>query len=360
MASKYDTYPNDMEPWIYDGSFVLEPPEKIHGFVYLITNVENGRAYVGRKYFYSTRKLKKSDKRRTTVQSDWRHYYGSCKELIEDIQLFGRESFKREIISFHGTAGQVNMAEIREQFSRNVLTAVDEDGDKVYYNGNIMSRYFSPPALQSAATREAMRKARLGREVSEERRQAQREAMIEWWRTATEEDRKHHSDKVRSAMLERDCRHKQETKLKISDTVKGMWKDPEYRASIVNTMKGREPWNKGKSLHYKPTKTMGDICKGKIRITDGHVEKIHDPDVEIPEGWTKGRPNAVRSTHKRCVVFFDSGDAIKFESAAEAKRHLGMKQSAFETLMLDESDPRLVSFKALRKKNTNVTRIEYV
>ena len=51
------------------------------GFVYLITERDTNKKYVGKKFFWSTRKLPplKDQKRKRTVkkQSDWMNYYCS-------------------------------------------------------------------------------------------------------------------------------------------------------------------------------------------------------------------------------------------------------------------------------------------
>ena len=68
-------------PWIYngvpfDGSLIGDN----HGFVYNITNLTNQRQYIGRKYFWSFR-TPKGKKRKVKSESDWRKYYGSCRNL---------------------------------------------------------------------------------------------------------------------------------------------------------------------------------------------------------------------------------------------------------------------------------------
>ena len=74
MKAKTTDYEN---PWTFDGEpFASEDVGKFAGFVYLITNQITGEKYIGRKYFSSIRKKKKSDKRRTRSESDWKEYYG--------------------------------------------------------------------------------------------------------------------------------------------------------------------------------------------------------------------------------------------------------------------------------------------
>ena len=122
---------------VFDGSLVRDN----YGFVYLITNLSNQRQYIGRKYFWQKRKPKGS-KRRVTSESDWRKYYGSCPELKDDIKLFGKECFSREILSLHSTPGKVNYEETRQLFLHDVLTKALDNGMPAYYNSNILGRYY--------------------------------------------------------------------------------------------------------------------------------------------------------------------------------------------------------------------------
>ena len=129
-------------PWIYEGEpFITDNIGDQFGFVYRITNLQNGRQYIGRKYFWSKRKPR-GGKRRVTSESDWKKYYGSSDELKADRKLLGNSAFKREILSLHTTLGKVNYAETRELFLNGVLTESLEDGSPAYYNSNILGRYY--------------------------------------------------------------------------------------------------------------------------------------------------------------------------------------------------------------------------
>ena len=129
-------------PWWYNGEvFDSDGINGYYGFVYLITNTVNGRKYIGRKYFWSFRK-KKGEKRRQKQESDWKKYYGSCPELKEDIKLFGKENFTREILTLHTTLGKVNYEETRRLFVHSVLTESLTDGTPAYYNSNVLGRYY--------------------------------------------------------------------------------------------------------------------------------------------------------------------------------------------------------------------------
>ena len=47
-----------MSHWKYKGKYLKDVPEGFFGFVYLITNTLNGKKYVGRKYFGTSRRVK--------------------------------------------------------------------------------------------------------------------------------------------------------------------------------------------------------------------------------------------------------------------------------------------------------------
>lgn len=102
------------------------------GFVYLITERDTGKKYVGKKFFWSTRKLPplKGQKRKRTVkkQSDWMQYYGSSEELKLLVETKGGDAYYREILRLCKTKGECSYYEAKEQFDRDVLLRDD------YYN----------------------------------------------------------------------------------------------------------------------------------------------------------------------------------------------------------------------------------
>jgi len=94
--------------WIYNNQPVTELPNDCAGFVYIITNLENGRMYVGRKlsrfkttrYKMHTQKNGKKVRKkiRGAVGSDWQEYYGSSDQLTQDVERLGKDKFRREIL----------------------------------------------------------------------------------------------------------------------------------------------------------------------------------------------------------------------------------------------------------------------
>ena len=128
-------------PWVFEGrTFLSEDINDLYGFVYRITNLQSGKKYIGRKYFWSFRKPP-GKKKRVRQESDWKRYYGSCPELKEDIKKYGKEIFSREILSLHDTKGNCNFEETKQLFLNNVLSEALDDGSPAYYNSNILGRY---------------------------------------------------------------------------------------------------------------------------------------------------------------------------------------------------------------------------
>jgi len=130
--------------WIYNNQEISELPEDCVGFVYLITNLTSNRKYVGKKLSkfskttYKTVTLKNGTKKKkkikSKIDSDWLVYYGSSIELNKDVELLGKENFRREILFFCKSKAECSYIEAREQFTRRVLETTD------YYNGQISVR----------------------------------------------------------------------------------------------------------------------------------------------------------------------------------------------------------------------------
>ena len=145
-----------MNNWLWhldDGSLEIFPEEhatKHYGFVYIITNLETNKFYIGKKAFIHNKKKKLTKKeiaehtgagRKPTtrvdkVDSGWKNYYGSSKELLADVKLLGEDKFERVIIHFAKNKKQLTFLELQEQIIHNVLF-IDNS-----YNDNIAGKYF--------------------------------------------------------------------------------------------------------------------------------------------------------------------------------------------------------------------------
>jgi hypothetical protein len=122
-----------MDQWTYKGQlFESNQIEEYIGFVYLITDLSNNKKYVGKKNFWSIRRLPplkgKTRKRTVKKESDWQDYFGSSEQVKLLVESQGRNNFKREILHLCSTKGLMSYLEAKEQFEREVLFS-DE-----YYN----------------------------------------------------------------------------------------------------------------------------------------------------------------------------------------------------------------------------------
>lgn len=125
--------------WLYnDKEFKSEMIEEYAGFVYCITDLRNNKKYIGKKNFFSTRRLPplkgKTRKRKVVKESDWQDYFGSSDEVKQLLEENGRDIFKREILHLCKTKGEMSYLELKEQVDREVLLS-DE-----YYNGIIQAK----------------------------------------------------------------------------------------------------------------------------------------------------------------------------------------------------------------------------
>ena len=118
--------------WYYNNEPYDSTPEDFQGFVYVITELDTNKKYIGKKNFWKPKILPvtKTRKRRVRkrVESDWREYYGSSKEVVALVESKGNNNYKREILRLCKTKGEMSYFEAKLQFENDVLLS-DE-----YYN----------------------------------------------------------------------------------------------------------------------------------------------------------------------------------------------------------------------------------
>jgi len=116
----------------------IKNPLEYFGFVYEITNLNSGKIYIGKKTYQKKirRNPLKGNKRvrKCVVESDWKKYWGSSRQLLEDIEEYGYNSFKRTILCSYKTKWECTYYELKEQIDRSVLLSED------FYNGIIQVR----------------------------------------------------------------------------------------------------------------------------------------------------------------------------------------------------------------------------
>ncbi len=128
-------------------------PQKYFGFVYKITNKETGKFYIGKKVFWNNKKKKLTKKqlaelpptpgRKPThevirVESDWKTYWGSNKQLLADIKQYGEDRFECWMFKQCSTKKQLTYWEMHYQCKEEVLINKDKS-----YNDNILGKFFT-------------------------------------------------------------------------------------------------------------------------------------------------------------------------------------------------------------------------
>ena len=115
--------------WYYCNEPYDEAPEEYQGFVYLITEIDTDKKYIGKKFFWKPKILPKTKTRkrrvRTRVESDWRDYYGSSREVKLLVEKNGKDKYKREILRLCETKGECSYYEAKLQFEYDVLLRDD-------------------------------------------------------------------------------------------------------------------------------------------------------------------------------------------------------------------------------------------
>ena len=125
--------------WVqYGKEEVFVPNLDKFGFVYLITNLQNGKGYIGCKQYLMYRKLKETE-------SNWKRYMGSSKWLLKDIEKIGKEHFKFEIIAEYKNRRSLRYYELYYQMKFNVLSSTLEGTDEpAYYNSRVGGKFYRP------------------------------------------------------------------------------------------------------------------------------------------------------------------------------------------------------------------------
>jgi hypothetical protein len=206
-----------------DGEFV--PNLDKFGFVYLITNLKNGKGYIGCKQYLVLRKMNE-------VESNWKTYMGSSKWLLKDIEKIGKEYFKFEIIAEYKNRRSLRYYELYYQMKFNVLSAVLEGTDEpAYYNSRVGGKFFRP--VESYQDPEYIKKL-------------------------SENAKKQFSDpEARKKLGEREYYKDPEYRKKLSE--REFYKDPEYRKKL-----GEREFYKDPEYRKKRSEIIKNIARDPI------------------------------------------------------------------------------------------------
>ncbi len=108
-------------------------PQTYFGFTYRITNTVTGQMYLGKKQYYSY------SRGRRTKEMDWRNYAGSSKHVLADIAKYGKDKFSFQILKEWKTRGWLLYGESNIQHREGALTRRFPDGERAFYNGQILA-----------------------------------------------------------------------------------------------------------------------------------------------------------------------------------------------------------------------------
>lgn len=125
-------------PWYFKDDIFLSSMlnSTIQGFIYAVEEISTGKIYIGQKHVW-TKKLKIVNKKRKkiTIESDWKHYYGSSAYIMDKVEREGTSDFKRYILALCVSSGQMNYIEMKIQMDLRVLEFPEK-----YINGYIGGR----------------------------------------------------------------------------------------------------------------------------------------------------------------------------------------------------------------------------
>lgn len=237
-------------------------------FIYKITNVLNGKIYVG--------------KRTTDIIEDG--YLGSGIKINNSIKKYGREYFKREILEFCETKEELNEREIfwiKELNSRdkNIGYNIAKGGDggpytldgKAWNSGKKMSPEYCEKNRRghigkkaSKETRAKMSESQKGKIISEEHKDILRQRMT--GREVSQETK----DKIRDINLGK--KRSNESIQKNIDFLTGRPRSEQTKEKIRNTLTGRK---RDKSIFIKAVETR--------RRNQGGVLKSWNAGKTMPE-----------------------------------------------------------------------------
>lgn len=197
---------------------------KQFNYVYKITNLVNGKIYIGK---HSTDRLDDG-------------YMGSSRRVKLEYSAIGKENFEKTILAY--SDDEEELKEL-EKFYITTLNATDPD---VGYNIVCESGGFQ---TLSEEQKRKISQSLKGRPLSEHRKQKISAAMTGekhpmYGKKHSEETKQ----KIRESMKgKQQClgkRHSEETKRKISQSLKGK----KHSEETKQKMKSRIPWNKGLKL----------------------------------------------------------------------------------------------------------------
>jgi len=238
--------------WVrYDTEESFVPNLDKFGFVYIITNMKSGKAYVGCKQYFRGKSKKKMQ---------WETYIGSSKYLKADIEKIGKEHFTFEVIAEYKNKRSLRYYEAYYQMKWDVLTAVIEGTDEpAYYNSYVGGKFYRPvESYQDPDYLKKLSDSHKGQKVSDETRKKLSEKLSGsnngmFGKKQTDEAKKKIGEFQKK--LSRNGRPP-EVKEKIRQSLLGHKVSDETRKKLSKAHKGHPISNKTKGILSKKMKLI--------------------------------------------------------------------------------------------------------
>lgn len=210
-----------------------------YGFVYITTNIINGRRYIGSKVFSSPDGSKNS----------WESYLGSGKALKNAVDKYGKENFTKDIIYIAASKSEL------EQMETYYILLYNAAYSKDYYNIKAGSNLIGNPYAGKTEEEMIEIKLKLSEAGKDKWIKGQVSSEIIGWGNQTEE-------------------RKEKIRKKIGQSNKEVWDklSPEERIekekiSMINISKASF---KGKSHTDETKELMSNIAKERFSEMDEH------------------------------------------------------------------------------------------
>ena len=244
------------------------------GFIYLTTNLVNGKIYIGRSEF-------SENKRHNAI------YLGSGHKFKNALKKYGRENFKRKILRLCFTEHELTIWE-------HVYIKKYHSQDKnIGYNiadGDVNTSDYNPAKLPEVRKKISENHAHLigknhpsyGKHLSEERKNIQSKIMKE----------KYENGEMVSPMKGK--HHTEESRKKISDSLKVFFKTEKgfkLKKKIKETNETRVKMSKSskkRKFTDEEKKHLSNILKGR-KFTEEHKQKLREAKLgkkgELSNSW---------------------------------------------------------------------------
>lgn len=318
------------------------------GWIYLTTNLVNGKIYVGKHEILENKKLNAT-------------YIGSGRLFKRALKKYGEENFKRKIlrlcytlhelriwehvyivkyksyvrsIGYNIAKGDVNtseynpakLPEVRKKMSESATIRCSTEEYKKSVSDRMKGKKHNEDFKRKVSlklkgrilTEEHKKKisdSNKGKKKSKEAVQKMRKSLIEKGYKHTEEWGKIHSEMMSGANHPMFGKHlTEETKQRISKKLRGKKATEETKRKLSESRKKEKHWNFGKHWNEEVKKKISDANRGKKRndeqkkfmscrmkgknnpmygtrflwINNGVKNKRHNIGEEIPNGWNIG------------------------------------------------------------------------